>query len=93
MRREVNAEVTGDAILRLRIVEAGAALLMSDAMPQGQVVPNLRLVLPGSLQEPVAPLVQYGTCGAVANYQKGDISRRTLIQARGVVPKTLIRLH
>jgi predicted RNA-binding Zn ribbon-like protein len=74
MRREVNAELAGDALLRLRIVEAGVALLVSDAMPRVKSCPTCGWFFLDLSKNRSRRWCSMDTCGAVAKsrryYQK-----------------------
>ena len=74
MRREVNAELAGDALLRLRIVAAGVALLVSDAMPRVKSCPTCGWFFLDLSKNRSRRWCSMDTCGAVAKsrryYQK-----------------------
>jgi predicted RNA-binding Zn ribbon-like protein len=74
MRREVNAESAGDALLRLRVVEAGVALLMSDAMLRVKSCPTCGWFFLDLSKNRSRRWCSMDTCGAVAKsrryYQK-----------------------
>jgi predicted RNA-binding Zn ribbon-like protein len=74
MRREINAELAGDALLRLRIVEAGVALLVSDAMPRIKSCPTCGWFFLDLSKNRSRRWCSMDTCGAVAKsrryYQK-----------------------
>jgi predicted RNA-binding Zn ribbon-like protein len=74
MRREVNAELAGDALLRLRIVEAGVALLVSGAMPRVKSCPTCGWFFLDLSKNRSRRWCSMDTCGAVAKsrryYQK-----------------------
>ena len=74
MRREVNADLAGDALLRLRIVEAGVALLVSDAMLRVKSCPTCGWFFLDLSKNQSRRWCSMDTCGAVAKsrryYQK-----------------------
>jgi predicted RNA-binding Zn ribbon-like protein len=74
LRREVHAELAGDALLRLRIVEAGVALLVSDAMPRVKSCPTCGWFFLDLSKNRSRRWCSMDTCGAVAKsrryYQK-----------------------
>jgi predicted RNA-binding Zn ribbon-like protein len=74
IRREVNAELAGDALLRLRIVEAGVALLVSNAMPRVKSCPTCGWFFLDLSKNRSRRWCSMDTCGAVAKsrryYQK-----------------------
>jgi predicted RNA-binding Zn ribbon-like protein len=74
MRREVNAELAGDALLRLRIVEAGVALLVSDAILRVRSCPTCGWFFLDLSKNRSRRWCSMDTCGAVAKsrryYQK-----------------------
>jgi predicted RNA-binding Zn ribbon-like protein len=74
LRREVNAGLAGDALLRLRIVEAGVALLVSDAMPRIKFCPACGWFFLDLSKNRSRRWCSMDTCGAVAKsrryYQK-----------------------
>jgi len=68
--REITPEKAGDALLRLRIVEAAAALLVSDAMPSVKSCPTCGwLFLDGSKNQS-RRWCSMDTCGAVAKARR-----------------------
>jgi predicted RNA-binding Zn ribbon-like protein len=74
LRREVNAELAGDALLRLRILEAGVALLVSEAMPRVKSCPTCGWFFLDLSKNRSRRWCSMDTCGAVAKsrryYQK-----------------------
>jgi predicted RNA-binding Zn ribbon-like protein len=70
MRREVNAELAGDAILRLRIVEAGVALLLSDAMLRIKSCPTCGWFFLDLSKNRSRRWCSMDTCGAVAKSRR-----------------------
>src|SRR6266851_9276932 len=74
MKREVNRELAGDALLRLRIVEAGVALLVSDAMLRVKSCPTCGWFFLDLSKNRSRRWCSMDTCGAVAKsrryYQK-----------------------
>jgi predicted RNA-binding Zn ribbon-like protein len=70
MRREVNAELAGDAILRLRIVEAGVALLLSDAMRRVKSCPTCGWFFLDLSKNRSRRWCSMDTCGAVAKSRR-----------------------
>jgi predicted RNA-binding Zn ribbon-like protein len=74
MKREVNADLAGDALLRLRIVEAGVALLVSDAMLRVKSCPTCGWFFLDLSKNQSRRWCSMDTCGAVAKsrryYQK-----------------------
>jgi len=74
LRREVNAELAGEALLRLRIVEAGVALLVSDAMPRVKSCPACGWFFLDLSKNRSRRWCSMDTCGAIAKsrryYQK-----------------------
>jgi predicted RNA-binding Zn ribbon-like protein len=70
MRREVNAELAGDAILRLRIVEAGVALLLSDAMLRVKSCPTCGWFFLDLSKNRSRRWCSMNTCGAVAKSRR-----------------------
>ena len=74
LRREVNPELAGDALLRLRIVEAGVALLVSDAILRVKSCPTCGWFFLDLSKNRSRRWCSMDTCGAVAKsrryYQK-----------------------
>lgn len=70
MRREVNAELAGDALLRLRIVEAAVALLVSDAMPRVKSCPTCGWFFLDVSKNGSRRWCSMDTCGAVAKSRR-----------------------
>jgi predicted RNA-binding Zn ribbon-like protein len=70
MRREVNAELAGDALLRLRIVEAGVALLVSDAMLRVKSCPTCGWFFMDLSKNRSRRWCSMDTCGAVAKSRR-----------------------
>jgi predicted RNA-binding Zn ribbon-like protein len=70
MRREVNAELAGDALLRLRIVEAGVALLVSDAMLRVKSCPACGWFFLDLSKNRSRRWCSMDTCGAVAKSRR-----------------------
>jgi predicted RNA-binding Zn ribbon-like protein len=70
MRREVNAELAGDAILRLRIVEAGVTLLLSDAMSRVKSCPTCGWFFLDLSKNRSRRWCSMDTCGAVAKSRR-----------------------
>jgi predicted RNA-binding Zn ribbon-like protein len=70
MRREVNAELAGDATLRLRIVEAGVALLLSAAMLRVKSCPTCGWFFLDLSKNRSRRWCSMDTCGAVAKSRR-----------------------
>jgi predicted RNA-binding Zn ribbon-like protein len=70
MRREVYAELAGDALLRLRIVEAGVALLLSDAMLRVKSCPTCGWFFMDISKNRSRRWCSMDTCGAVAKSRR-----------------------
>jgi predicted RNA-binding Zn ribbon-like protein len=70
MRREVSAELAGDALLRLRIVEAGVALLVSDAMLRVKSCPACGWFFLDASKNRSRRWCSMDTCGAVVKSRR-----------------------
>jgi predicted RNA-binding Zn ribbon-like protein len=68
--REITAENAGDALLRLRIVEAAVALLVSDAMPRVKSCPACGWLFLDSSKNRSRRWCSMDTCGAVAKARR-----------------------
>jgi len=70
MRREVTVEKAGDALLRLRIVEAAVALLVSDAMLRVKSCPTCGWFFLDVSKNRSRRWCSMDTCGAVAKARR-----------------------
>jgi predicted RNA-binding Zn ribbon-like protein len=70
LRREVRAELAGDALLRLRIVEAGVGLLVSDAMLRVKSCPACGWFFLDLSKNRSRRWCSMDTCGAVAKSRR-----------------------
>jgi predicted RNA-binding Zn ribbon-like protein len=70
MRREVTAEKAGDALLRLRIVEAAGALLVSDAVARVKSCPTCGWFFLDVSKNQSRRWCSMDTCGAVAKARR-----------------------
>ena len=68
--REITPEKAGDALLRLRIVEAAAALLVSDAMPRIKSCPTCGWLFLDGSKNRSRRWCSMATCGAVAKARR-----------------------
>lgn len=70
MRREINVEKAGDALLRLRIVEAAVALLVSDAMLRVKSCPTCGWFFLDVSKNRSRRWCSMDTCGSVAKARR-----------------------
>ena len=70
MRREITGEKAGDALLRLRIVEAAVALLISDAMLKVKACPTCGWLFLDVSKNQSRRWYSMDTCGAVAKARR-----------------------
>jgi predicted RNA-binding Zn ribbon-like protein len=70
LRREIVAEKAGDALLRLRIVEAAVALLVSDAMLRAKSCPTCGWFFLDASKNRSRRWCSMDTCGAVAKSRR-----------------------
>ena len=70
LKREITAEKAGDALLRLRIVEAAVALLVSDAMQRVKSCPTCAWFFIDASKNRSRRWCSMDTCGAVAKARR-----------------------